>query len=234
MARAALHNVAVIIAAGGTGRRMGRSVPKQFLKAGKHPILVTAVKAFERIRLVRQIVVVVPRGYAEFTHRLLSRAGCARVSAVIEGGKERQDSVRQGLAMLTGEPDVVMVHDAVRPFVTRRVILQVASEAHRHGAAAVGVRVKDTIKQEGKPGFIRKTLPRQSLWAIQTPQGFRTSLLQNAHVKAFREHIQGTDDAMLVEKLGIPVRIVEGEYTNIKITTREDLVTARNRLKRRK
>lgn len=234
MARAALRNAAVIIAAGGTGRRLGRSVPKQFLKAGAHPILVTAVRAFEQIRIVRQIVVVVPREYAESTHRLLSRAGCTKISAVIEGGKERQDSVRQGLMMLTGEPDVVMVHDAVRPFVTRRVILEVAAEAYRHGAAVVGVRVKDTIKKEGKPGFTRETLPRRLLWAIQTPQGFRPGILEKAHLKAFREHFQGTDDAMLVERLGIPVRIVEGEYTNFKITTREDLVTARNRLKRRK
>lgn len=217
----------MVIPAGGAGRRMGGATPKQFLKVGGIPIIAITVRAFERLRAVSQIVVVVPPGYAASTARLLRRAGCTKVTAVIEGGKERQDSVRAGLAMITGEPGVVLIHDAVRPFITRRVIEKVVQASVTHGAAVVGVRVKDTIKREGRKGFYRDTLPRHLLWAVQTPQGFTWHLIQRAHTRAARDGFIGTDDAMLVERIGHPVRIVEGEYGNVKITTREDLLSAR-------
>ncbi len=234
MPRANTPDVAVIIAAGGTGKRMGGRVPKQFLRAGAHPVLVTTVRAFEAIRSVREIVVVVPRGYAEFTHRLLTRAGCQKIGTVIEGGRERQNSVRAGLDMLSGDPDIVLVHDAVRPFVTGKVIRKVIKESARFGAAVVGVRVKDTIKKEGKRGFYSQTLQRHLLWAVQTPQGFRVPLFKRAHRRALLDGFLGTDDAMLAERLGIPVRIVEGLDANVKITTREDLILARRVLGKRK
>jgi 2-C-methyl-D-erythritol 4-phosphate cytidylyltransferase len=134
------------------------------------------------------------------------------------------------LDKITGHPGIVLIHDAVRPFVTKRVILAVIQEAGRHGAAVVGVRVKDTIKKEGKRGFYEKTLPRDLLWAVQTPQGFRTHLIKRAHDKAAKAGFLGTDDGILVERLGFRVRIVKGDYGNVKITTREDLLSARKRI----
>ena len=222
-----MPDVAVIIAAGGAGKRMGGKIPKQFLRVGTRPIIARTVLAFDGIAAVRQIVVVVPKGYAAQTRRLLKRAGPRKPILVIEGGRERQDSVRTGLDHVSGDPGIVLIHDAVRPFVTRRVIHDVIRDAARFGAAVVGVKVKDTIKKEGKTGFYESTLPRHLLWAVQTPQGFKTHLIRKAHDQALRDRFTGTDDAMLVERLGFRVRIVEGEYGNAKITTRDDLLSAR-------
>jgi 2-C-methyl-D-erythritol 4-phosphate cytidylyltransferase len=220
-------NVAVIIPAGGSGKRLGGVLPKQFLLLGDTPILVASVRAFERLPEVREVVVVAPAAYVPRTTRLLTRARCRKVSCVIAGGRERQGSVRLGLEHLSAVPDILLVHDAVRPLVTARVIRRVITAAKKYGAAVVGVPVKDTTKLEGKKGFATKTLPRHLLWAVQTPQGFLFSLFRHAHVRAAAAGVFGTDDASLVERLGIPVRIVEGDQRNIKITTREDLALAR-------
>lgn len=220
-------NVAVIIPAGGSGKRLGGVLPKQFLRLGDTPILVASVRVFERLPEVREVVVVAPAAYVTRTTRLLKRARCRKVSCVIGGGPERQDSVRVGIEHLSAVPDVILVHDAVRPLVTTQVIRRVITDAKKYGAAVVGVPVKDTTKLEGKRGFYTKTLPRHLLWAVQTPQGFLFSLFRHAHVKAAAAGVIGTDDAALVERLGIPVRIVQGDQRNIKITTKEDLALAR-------
>jgi 2-C-methyl-D-erythritol 4-phosphate cytidylyltransferase len=220
-------NVAVIIPAGGSGKRLGGVLPKQFLRLGDTPILVASVRAFERLPDVREVVVVVPAAYVPRAARLLARARCRKVSCVVAGGRERQDSVRLGLEHLSAVPEILLVHDAVRPLVTGKVIRRVIAAAKKYGAAVVGVPVKDTTKLEGKKGFYTQTLPRHLLWAVQTPQGFLFSLFRHAHVRAAAAGVLGTDDAALVERLGLPVRIVEGDQRNIKITTREDLALAR-------
>ncbi len=222
-----MGDVAVVIPAGGTGKRLGAAVPKQYLRVGRRTILEMTVGVFERLPMVNQIVVVVPRGYVSRTHRILSRAGMNKVTAVVEGGRARQDSVFEGLSVLYGDPEIVLVHDAVRPCITPAVIRGVIRQARKHGAAVAGVRVNDTIKCEGKSGFYERTLPREKLWAVQTPQGFRTRLLLRAHRAAARARFYGTDEASLLERLGIPVKIVEGEYGNLKITTKEDLLAVR-------
>jgi 2-C-methyl-D-erythritol 4-phosphate cytidylyltransferase len=218
-----MRNIAVIIPAGGVGKRMGGRLPKQFRTLGGEPILLRSVRAFEAVAAVRQIIVAVPPEHLTRTHVLLHNGGCRKVTAVVEGGRERQDSVRKALDWMTGDPTLVLVHDAVRPLVSRAVIMGVISAAERYGAAVVGVRVKDTIKTEGKRGYYASTLPRQLLWAVQTPQGFQTHLIVKAHRLAHKAGFEGTDDASLVERLRIPVRIVEGDQRNIKITTRDDL-----------
>jgi len=220
-------NVAVIIPAGGSGKRLGGVLPKQFLRLGDTPILVASVRVFERLPEVREVVVVAPAAYVTRTTRLLKRARLRKVSCVIAGGRERQDSVRLGLEHLSAAPDVILVHDAVRPLVTAQMIRGVMMAAKKYGAAVVGVPVKDTIKLEGKKGFYTKTLPRHLLWAVQTPQGFLFPLFRHAHVKAAAAGVIGTDDAALVERLGVPVRIVQGEQRNMKITTKADLALAR-------
>jgi 2-C-methyl-D-erythritol 4-phosphate cytidylyltransferase len=221
-----MPDVAVIIPAGGTGKRMGGRTPKQFLRLGGIPILVRTVRRFEKMAAVKQIIVAVPGEYVVRTRRLLSRAECRKVTAIIEGGRERQDSVRKALDWVTGEPPLILIHDAVRPMVSRQVVESVIRAARRWGAAVVGVRVKDTIKTEGNRGFYTSTLPRKLLWAVQTPQGFHTHLIERAHRLASKAGYAGTDDAALVERLGIPVRIVEGSYKNLKITTRDDIKIA--------
>ncbi len=219
-----------MIAAGGRGRRLGGSEPKQFLRLRGKPILQHTVEVFDSLPFVQEIVVVVPARYVRRTEHLLHRARVRKVSHVVVGGKERQDSVRNGLLSFDREPNVVLVHDAVRPFVSRKIVEEVIRKARRYGAAVVGVPVKDTIKV-GEGGFFTRTPDRRKLWAVQTPQGFRYDILMRAHRATQRSGFCGTDEASLVERLHLPVAIVVGSYHNIKITTREDLEIAQTLLK---
>lgn len=218
-------SVGVVIPAGGRGVRLGGDVPKQFLLLNGKPILQHSIEKFESLPAVNEIVVVVPADQIRRAEKVLQKARCRKVSHVVVGGSERQHSVRNGLLCFDDEPEIVLVHDAVRPLVSRQVIKEVIEQTRRHGAAVVGVRVKDTTKV-GKAGFYKKTLDRENLWSVQTPQGFRFDILRRAHLAAQRSAFLGTDEASLVERLKIPVKIVEGEYRNIKITTQEDLLIA--------
>ncbi|HEX7573571.1 MAG TPA: 2-C-methyl-D-erythritol 4-phosphate cytidylyltransferase [Bacteroidota bacterium] len=222
--RGALPDVSVVIAAGGKGRRMGVGTPKQFLSLGGVPVLERTIAAFHSLRAVREIVLVVPAGCIPRTRALVRRAGFRKVADVVEGGEERQSSVFNGLKRCSFRSGVVLVHDAVRPLVGRRTIMSVISAAGRYGAAVAGMPVRDTIKIESqkRPGFYSRTLRREELWAVQTPQGFMFPLLWEAHRKVRSSGFIGTDDASLVERMGIPVRIVPGTVTNIKITTPDD------------
>ncbi len=220
-------DVGVIIAAGGAGRRFGGATPKQFLLLGGITILQRSIEAFHRLPQVAEIIVVAPGSQLRRVQALLRRFPPGPACRAVPGGRERQDSVRNGLLGFSRPPRIVLVHDAVRPLVSRRVIRAVTSAARRYGAAVVGVRVTDTIKREFPPGFAGGTLDRRELWAAQTPQGFRYRLLLTAHERAMAERFSGTDESSLVERLGRPVRIVRGETGNRKITTHEDLQIAR-------
>jgi 2-C-methyl-D-erythritol 4-phosphate cytidylyltransferase len=222
-----MAKVGVVIPAGGTGKRFGSSLPKQFLRLGNSSILQRTVSIFESLRSVQEIVVVAPPGYLRKTVGLFPRSVHQKVTAVVKGGKTRQKSVWNGLQALQSDPEIVLVHDAVRPLVARKYVQQIIRQAERYGAAVLGVRVKDTIKVAGRRGMYAETLDRRKLWAVQTPQGFRYALLVKAHRKAHRDGFVGTDEASLLERLKVPVRIVEGDYRNIKITTAEDLRVAR-------
>jgi 2-C-methyl-D-erythritol 4-phosphate cytidylyltransferase len=148
------------------------------------------------------------------------------VAGVIPGGKERQDSVRAGIEALDGDAEIVIIHDAVRPFITSALIENCVRAAAAEGAATVGVPVKDTVKEVGPDGRILRTCDRSLLWFTQTPQVFRRDIIENAHRAAVRDGFRGTDDTSLVERLGIAVRMIRGDYGNIKITTPEDLILA--------
>ncbi|MEO8169017.1 MAG: 2-C-methyl-D-erythritol 4-phosphate cytidylyltransferase, partial [bacterium] len=189
-----------------------------------------SIDAFDSIADVGEIVVVVPGDQLRRTEELISKSKFRKTMHVVVGGSERQHSVRNGLLSFDVDPEIVLVHDAVRPLVTLDVINKVIEQTKKHGTAVVGVRVKDTIKVESD-GFYKKTLDRQKLWAVQTPQGFRYEILKRAHVAAQRSAFLGTDEASLVERLRIPVRIVEGDYRNIKVTTADDLKLAKLILK---
>ena len=210
--------------------RLPGDVPKQFLLLNGVPILQHSVRAFESLTSVSEIVIVVPEDQLRRTDELLKKWKPRKVSHLVIGGIERQHSVRNGIMSFDLEPDIVLVHDAVRPLVSKEVIAKVIKASAKHGAAVVGVRVKDTIKLE-EDGFYRKTLDRTKLWAVQTPQGFRFRILLKAHLAAQRNAVIGTDEASLVERLRFPVKIVEGDDRNIKITTRADLKLAEMLLK---
>jgi 2-C-methyl-D-erythritol 4-phosphate cytidylyltransferase len=210
--------------------RLGGRLPKQFLALGGTPILVRTLRVFAGMREVAAIVVVVPRRHMRRTERIIARARIGKVVAVVAGGAERQASVRAGLVAFPAPPEIVLVHDAVRPFVRREVARRVLQKAGECGGAVAAVRVTDTIKEVHPRGDVVRTLAREQLWAVQTPQGFRFPLLLRAHREADRAGFLGTDEASLVERLGLPVRIVEGDASNMKITTRLDLETAKMRV----
>jgi 2-C-methyl-D-erythritol 4-phosphate cytidylyltransferase len=149
-----------------------------------------------------------------------------KISQIVPGGKRRQDSVKNGIGALSKDVEVVVLHDGVRPFVTKAMIEESIHSAIRFGAVVVAMPVKETIKIAQSDGTVLKTLDRESLWQIQTPQTFQVHLIKEAYRKATEEGFTGTDDASLVERLGVKVHILPGSYTNIKITTTEDLMLA--------
>lgn len=215
---------AVIIAAAGTGKRMGSSIPKQYLKIGGEPILLKSVRAFCDNKEIDWIVVVTNGDYIQACLEMKDRYGLDKIQAVIEGGEERQDSVYRAIVeidRLCPEIEYVLVHDGARPFVRQETINAVLEAAEEKGAAVACVPVKDSIRQE-KDGE-SANLPRQRLYAVQTPQGFQKEILRKAYEQAFADGYYGTDDATLAERIGQSVALVRGTYDNIKITTREDM-----------
>ena len=215
---------AVIIAAAGTGKRMGSSIPKQYLKIGGEPILLKSIRAFCDNKEIDWIVVVTNGDYIQACLEIKDRYGLDKIQAVIEGGEERQDSVYRAIVeidRLCPEIEYVLVHDGARPFVRQETINAVLEAAEEKGAAVACVPVKDSIRQE-KDGE-SANLPRQRLYAVQTPQGFQKEILRKAYEQAFADGYYGTDDATLAERIGQSVALVRGTYDNIKITTREDM-----------
>ncbi|QYR22153.1 2-C-methyl-D-erythritol 4-phosphate cytidylyltransferase [Paenibacillus sp. sptzw28] len=212
----------VVVVAAGRGTRMGTAESKQYLLLRDKPVVIHTLELFNAMDEVAGIALVVGNDDVARCEALVRQYGLGRkVIAVLAGGSERQHSVRAGLRSLQYE--WVMVHDGVRPLVTQQAVRACMNAALNTGAAVLAVPVKDTIKQVNEAGVIVATPDRRSLWAIQTPQAFRRSLLLEAHEKAAAEGFVGTDDAMAVERLGVPVTVAEGDYTNIKITTPEDL-----------
>jgi 2-C-methyl-D-erythritol 4-phosphate cytidylyltransferase len=204
---------------------MGSRRPKQYLRLGRAPILVATLRALGRARSLAGIVVAVPAAHVAATRRLLARARVPKILDVVAGGADRQESVWRGLQRIPADARFVVVHDAVRPFVTADLIERVRAAA-AGGAATCGLPVRDTVKRV-TDGAVEATVPRQGLWLTQTPQAFARDLLWEAHDKARRDGFAGTDDAVLVERLGMPVAMVPGLAQNLKITTPEDLRTAR-------
>jgi 2-C-methyl-D-erythritol 4-phosphate cytidylyltransferase len=204
---------------------MGSRRPKQYLRLGRAPILVATLRALGRARSLAGIVVAVPAAHVAATRRLLARARVPKILDVVAGGADRQESVWRALQRVPEDARFVVVHDAVRPFVTADLVERVRAAA-AGGAATCGMPVRDTVKRV-TDGAVAATVPRQGLWLTQTPQAFARDLLWEAHDKARRDGFAGTDDAVLVERLGMPVAMVPGLAQNLKITTPDDLRTAR-------
>jgi 2-C-methyl-D-erythritol 4-phosphate cytidylyltransferase len=217
--------VVALVPAAGRGLRMGGSVPKQFLSLGGEPLIVQSLRTLQAAPVVGQIVLAVPPADVEYCEdEIVSRHHFTKVTKVVAGGPERQDSVRYALAQVPSDTDIVLIHDAVRPFVTHRMIAEVVAAARKEGAAIIALPMRDTVKQVGKDGMIERTVDRTPLWLAQTPQAFRRDWIETAHKKAHAEGIRATDDASLVEWLGYSVAVVEGSGENIKVTRPEDLV----------
>lgn len=213
-----------IIPAGGTGVRMGGNIPKQYLKLGGIPIIVHTLMAFQEARLVDAIFLVLPKeDVAEAPQIVLSRYRLPKVQQILPGGAHRQDSVKQGLDALPSDCDIVVIHDAVRPFISPQIINTIIRKASLSGAVTVGMPIRDTIKRVDGRGCVEATVDRERLWCTQTPQAFRAPLLKEAYETAYGEHHYGTDDAGLVERTGIKVKMLPGSFDNIKITTADDL-----------
>jgi len=203
---------------------MGGEIPKQYLSLAGIPILAHTLEAFQSSPLVDEILLVVPGGdVAEVRRDVVERYEFSRISLVIAGGKERQDSVRNALVYVRDEHEIILVHDGVRPFVTGALIERAVAGAKAFGAVTVGVPVLDTVKAVDAAGRVVKTVLREGFWLTQTPQAFRREVILAAYERAAADGFYGTDDASLVERMGIPVRMIPGDADNIKVTTPEDL-----------
>lgn len=210
---------------------MGGGKPKQFLELFGKPILAHTLRALSRIEFISDIFLIVPRDFTPAARQIVSEwveggdeavPGAASIS-IVAGGAERQDSVYNGLLRLPPDCGWVLVHDGVRPFASPELIRAVWEGAHETGACIAAVSATDTVKR-GRRGRVEETIPRDEIWLVQTPQVFRKDTLLAAYERAIVSGWSGTDDASFVERIGVPVSIVEGEKTNIKVTTPADLV----------
>lgn len=223
--------ISAIIVAGGSGSRMETSTKKQYLKIKDKEILVYTVECFQNMPEIQEIVVVTGKEDIAYVEKLLKDTyKLNKVSYIVAGGKERQDSVYNGIQAADEKSDYLVIHDGARPLVTEEVVRAGLDMAYTHRASIIAVPVKDTIKLVSKDGKVEATPDRSSLWSVQTPQIFEKELIIHAHEYAKEHELSVTDDSMLVEAIGVPVYIVEGEYTNIKITTPEDLIIAEKML----
>lgn len=220
--------ISAVIVAGGKGKRMGHDVPKQYIKLNGREILSITLGVFESSPLVDEVILVISEGEVDYClNNIVKKYGFKKVKDIIKGGAERQDSVYNGLLNCSPLTDIVLIHDGVRPFVDKNIIEKSIESARIYGACAAGVYVKDTIKIVDGDKFIISTPDRGSLIAIQTPQTFKFDLVLEAHKRARENKIYATDDTALVELMGHRVKIIEGSYCNIKITTPEDLIFAK-------
>ncbi len=226
--------VTALIPAAGMGKRMGRTVAKQFLPLGDRPMLAHTLLAFQRASGVDEIIPILSKEDMESCLKeVIELYHITKVKTLVVGGKERQDSVFNGLQKLDDDKGIVLVHDGVRPFVTQEMINEVVEFAKKGECVTVGVPLKDTVKEVGSDGIVKNTLDRSRLWAIQTPQAFPVKVLKRVYAEAYKHSFYGTDDSTLAERAGSKVRVIMGSYDNIKITTPEDLLLAEQIMKRR-
>lgn len=220
-----VRDVGVVIVAGGSGTRTGSSELKQFRWVAGKPVLLHSVQAFMARPDVAIVVVVLPKAYAADPPPWLFQCDVERL-LVSTGGSARHESVVNGLEDLPEDIVIAVVHDAARPLVTDDTIDRVIAEARRGHGAIAALPVVDTLKEVDEQGVITRTVSREQLWRAQTPQAFPRAVLEEAHVRARHDNIGATDDAALVERLGLPVHVVRGSERALKITTEEDFARA--------
>lgn len=214
---------AVIVAAG-KGKRMGTEISKQFLPLCGKEILAHTVEKFEKAEKIRDIILVTGEDSLQDVQDMTQEYGWKKIRSIVAGGKERQDSVWNGLQEVSVDAEIVLIHDGVRPFVTEDILDVSMETALEMGGCVAGVPAKDTIKVCNSENIAVDTPDRSTLWQIQTPQTFRRELIMKAYEQAKEDGFVGTDDASLAEYSGYPVKVIMGSYRNIKITTKEDLL----------
>lgn len=213
----------VVIVAAGSGSRMKRDINKQFIKLDGKEIIAYTIEKFYKSEDIDDIVIVIKENEEKyFIENIINKYGFDNIKLAY-GGKERQDSVYNGIKKLNHNCEIVLIHDGARPFVNEDIIKNSIEEAKENNAVVVGVPVKDTIKVVDSDGNIVDTPNRSLLWSVQTPQSFKYEIITKAYEYAYSNDYYGTDDAMLVEHIGYNVKMIEGSYDNIKITTEEDL-----------
>lgn len=223
-------NCAIIVAAG-KGSRMGFDINKVFINIGKKPIVQYSLERFERHPDIDEIVIVAAEAEIKNFEYIIKSNGMKKVKEIVTGGSTRRESVRNGLNVIKNS-DIVIIHDGARPFINNDIISNGIKYANMYGACTCAVTPKDTIKVKDKLGFIKESLNRDSLISVQTPQSFKYNLIWEGHNHKIDENINITDDTSLMEYLGHNVFVYDGEYTNIKITTKEDLIFAEELLKK--
>ncbi len=217
--------VTAVITAAGKGTRMHSNINKQYMEIGGVPVLARTITVFQQCEVIDDIIVVVNEEDINYCRKaIVDQYNLSKVRSLVSGGAERQNSVYKGLCAAGADCGIVLIHDGARPFVTEKNVVDCIEGARIHRACGIGVRLKDTVKISDEYGFVASTPDRSTLWSIQTPQGFQFTVIKKAHEEAVKADYTGTDDMVLVERQGIPVKIIEGSYQNIKITTPEDIV----------
>lgn len=218
-----MKTLAIIVSAG-KGKRFGDILPKQFHLINGVPVIAKTLLCFENSDIIDKICLVIDNKLIEKYEKILKKYRIKKVLKIVSGGKERQDSVYNGLFKSGNNWDIVVVHDGVRPFVTESLLESVVVAAKKYGAAIPGIKPVDTLKISSHNSYVKETIDRDKISVIQTPQAFRSDILRRAHIVAKEKNYRGTDDAELVEKIGLKVKIIEGDYKNIKITTKYDII----------
>lgn len=214
-----------IITAAGSGSRFSpgkKTVPKQYTRIKGKPVILYSLETFQKSRHIDEILVSANRIYFDFIHSLAVKNGITKLTTLVEGGKTRFVSVKNAFLQIKGKAgDLVLIHDAARPNINKKLIELLLTNALRYGEVIPGIKISETVKKESK-GIIKRTVDRRNLWTVQTPQAFRFDVLTKAYKKSGRRY-DFTDEAELAEHAGCKVRLIEGSSDNIKITTKEDL-----------
>ncbi len=222
-----MGKIAAIVLAAGQGKRMNSTIHKQYLLLGEKPVLYYSLRTFEESAVDEIVLVTGADEIAYCEKEIVQLYGFHKVSCITEGGRERCHSVYQGLKALSEDTEYVLIHDGARPLVTKKIIADTIEAVKKYKACVVGMPVKDTIKITDSHQFAVQTPERQNVWAVQTPQAFSYEIVWKAYSMLMEHEIPVTDDAMVVETyLQYPVKLLEGSYENIKITTPEDLLIA--------
>lgn len=223
-------HVTALIAAAGMGNRMNSDINKPYIFLNDKPVLAWTIEKFESSELIDDIIIIAKKSEIDYCAKeVVEKYRFKKVAKIIEGGRERQDSVHRGILALDEKTEIIVSHDGARPFVSKELIDEVINKAEEGDGAILAVPVTDTIKKVYESSsIVEKTPKRSRLWAAQTPQVFKRDVLIRAYDEAVRNDFLGTDDSSLVERIGGKVSIVQGSYSNIKLTTPEDLILAKS------
>ncbi len=218
-----------IVLAGGQGKRMNSNISKQYIIIEDKPILYYSLKTFEDEKDIDEVILVVGDGETKYCKEdIVDKYNFTKVKKIVVGGKERYNSVYNGLLAIENDDSYVLIHDGARPLLSKDLLLRMIKSVYEYKACVAAVLVKDTIKMADDNNFVESTPLREKMWSVQTPQAFRYSLVKEAYDKLIKEEVSVTDDAMAVEAmLGYPIKLIMGDYKNIKVTTNEDLLIAK-------